>query len=423
MNNIESGAKVLFIFLALLLLAFSTIDNRGIAKLPRLSVALYSSWILAMGINLATRKYFFSYQASAILIITMLSYSIGERACGFIFYEKHKSHRLARLTKLVPLRQFITSTIFGISLVCSLAYLMIFASSFGGLVSLFSSGWLIREAIDRGYVNVPYYITLASTLSYSLLPLASGIIIKQGFTKILLLPIIPILVMGITQAARMGTFICIIILLVGFLVRQYIIASVEKKSLLYKLIPVVVATGSLMLSLFAIVYFLRNQGFESSELYSTMTVYASASISSFSQKIISEASQDLGLGMWSFSSIYKTLGLARFTSFGFYDEYTTVSQSGEFTNVYTAFWATIQDFGIIGSTIVWASFGFVSELVRLKSLSLRLNWIAVYISIATLLIYSPIAPMTQHTSLLLMPLASFLIAANLKYGKSEGIAI
>jgi oligosaccharide repeat unit polymerase len=132
-------------------------------------------------------------------------------------------------------------------------------------------------------------------------------------------------------------------------------------------------------------------------------IYAVGAISSFSAFLDKyDSGTPLTWGRYSFASFAQMIGLHQFGSFGFYDDYLDISQtSNDYTNVYTIFRSLIEDFGIKGSILYMLTLGIITRMAYSCAVEGSLPALSFILGIYAMFVYSPIAPLTQHNSIII----------------------
>lgn len=290
-----------------------------------------------------------------------------------------------------------------ISFIGALLYLYIFYNYFGSFIKLFTAGWLIREDMAEGLIMVPFFIRAMALTAYSALVLSLCYWIYFDFKWILTLPFISMLLMGVTQAARAGTFMMLIIIFIAAFWRDKLNGG---SNIGFRLFKRVVKFTSLFLLVFALGLAYREQNFDQDffgdQQLDTYKSYAFGAISAFSvflDKYSLDA--DLTYGLYSFSSLFELLDIKKLPT-GFYDEYLLISSvSNERTNVFTLFRSLIDDFGILGSIVYMFLMGAIFSYAFIRVIRGDIAALGFILMAYTMIVYSVIAPLTQHNTILL----------------------
>lgn len=388
---------------------------------------LFGTWLTFSTAHLILAPDYIFTLVSSVLITTFLFvFFIGEYLGSKINPFRKKTiisqellFSIERKRKLETQLRKITIGISLVSLAGASIYFLIFVNHFGSISGLLSAGWLIREEMAIGAISVPLYVRSTALLSYSAILLSMVYWVRFGPRFFIILPFLSIFIMGIAQAARAGTFMIIIIIFISSCWRdlstyqKYIGLIILKRIFLFTVFILLIFVAGLMF---------REQSFyfsidDFSKLLS-FRLYALGAISSFSSFLDQhDFSAPLTWGRYSFASFFQLLGLYDFDSFGYYDDYLYISNtSNESTNIYTIFRSLIEDFGILGSFILMFLLGLISRIAFNSAIKGNLAALSFVISMYTMFVYSPIAPMTQHNSIIiswiLPPIILFLLKIN-----------
>ena len=368
----------------------------------------FITWIGALTLQMLwAPAYFFSASAAAVIVALMLTFSAGELFSYTIlgkyfkttvveYREQDKSAQERSLRYVILIMG--TLSIFG-----SFLYFMFFVDHFGSVAGLLSAGWLIREAIGEGAINVPLYVRLMTLIAYSVISLAFIYNMCFKFRWFLMLPFISIFVMGIAQAARAGTFMILIWIFVAKILKD----KLEKTS---NVGLIILKRGMYFTGIFLVIFFAglmyREQSLSfdlvDSHQFKIAKIYAFGAISAFSVFWDNyNFSSEPTFGLYSFASLFEILRIKKL-AFGFYDEYLYISEfHDDYTNVFTLFRSLIEDFRLYGALIYMFMLGLLCGLAYKGSLCKNLASISFLSIMYTMLIYSVIAPLTQHNSILL----------------------
>ena len=355
-------------------------------------------------------NYKFSYSAGFIIDMLIISFVIGE------FTIVVASNRFRRLPKEISMRQSpLNSIVFKVrlrriivvlgivSLVGSLMYFAIFINHFGSLIGLFTAGSLVRGQLAEGLISVPLYIRIIVLSAYSTLVLSLIYWIYFEFKWYLTIPFISMLLMGVAQAGRAATFMMLIIIFVAALWRDKV--RCVKKIALRSFKRMIIIT-IIILVIFTLGMMQRTQNFNilsfNDGQMGEYKSYSYGSISAFSAFWDQYSlHSDYRFGIYSFASLSELLGISKLPA-GFYSEYVLISNTGgEVSNVFTLFRSLIDDFGVVGALIYMYALGAVIALVFQCGLKGNKAAIAFILVADTMLIYSVIAPITQHNTILL----------------------
>jgi oligosaccharide repeat unit polymerase len=366
----------------------------------------------------------FSYSTGFILDALIIFFFIGEFTVvvASIRFKKKKTNvnlQDAAGKKLFEkkLRRVIKVLGF-ISIVGSLMYFYVFYKYFGSLIKLFTAGWLIRSELAEGLITVPLIIRVMALMAYSALILSLVYWVYFKFKWFLTVPFVSMLIMGIAQAARAGTFMMLIMIFIAGYWRdklngvRHIGVRLFKRIALFSLTIIVIFTLGLAY---------REQNFNieffNDRQLKTYNSYAFGSISGFSVFWDQYSlDTDLTLGLYSFSSLFELLGIKKLAA-GFYDDYLFISNSGnEQTNVYTLFRSLIEDFSVPGAFIYMFILGVIFSYAFKYAIKGNMAALSLILISYTMIVYSVIAPLTQHNTILLSfvmpPLILWVISKN-----------
>jgi oligosaccharide repeat unit polymerase len=354
-------------------------------------------------------NYKFSYTAGFIIDVLIIFFFLGEFT---IFIASNKFNRIKKgysfTLKIVNgkfekrLRMIIIALGL-ISFIGSLLYFRVFYIHFGSFQNLFTAGWFIRQELGEGLINVPLSIRIMALTAYSNLVLSLIYWIYFKFRWFLTIPCICILLMGIAQAGRGGTYMMLITIFFAGYWRDKLYGTSHVG---YKLFRRIVIFSISIIVIFTLGLAYREQSF-GTELFlyqqiDTYKSYACGAISAFSVfwDKHSLLDTDLTLGLYSFSSLFELLGIEKLPS-GFYDEYLYISNiNNEVTNNYTLFRPALEDFGLSALAYMFLLGAVFSYVFRYASKG-NTAALAFIIVAYTMLAFSIIAPLTQHNTILL----------------------
>lgn len=355
--------------------------------------------------------YIFSYEAAFLILTLLLIFFIGDYIGSLIKIIKKPIELLPvnsneKTIEHIILEKKIRKTVVFfsfLSLAGAFIYLNIFINHFGSLNNLLSSGWLIREEMAMNAISVPLVVRAVALLGYSAVILAMVYWVRFGIKPFIALPFLGIIIMGVAQAARAGTFMLIIIVFVTSYWRDIYMGQ---KNIGIRLIKRIFIFTFLLLFIFILGLMYREQSFKfNSDEFSQLKnfrIYAVGALSSFSVFLDNyDMNSSLTFGRYTFASLFQLFDLYEFESFGYYVDYLYISRtSDDSTNVYTIFRSAIEDFGFLGSALYMLILGFFSRLAYSKAMKGNLAALSFLIGIYTMFIYAPIAPMTQHNSII-----------------------
>jgi oligosaccharide repeat unit polymerase len=255
-----------------------------------------------------------------------------------------------------------------------------------------------------------------SLIAYTGVILALVYYVLYGFRLTLAIPFIAILIMGVAQAARAGTFILLLMILAATFWRDI---YEKKKNLFFSLLTRLGVVVLVILVIFIFGLMLREQNFQfsfdDSEKFRFFKIYAVGALSSFSVFFDGyDFGNDLTYGRYTFASLFQMLGWHQFESFGFYDEYLVISDNGDYTNIYTILRSLVEDFGLIFTILISLILGGVLDVIYNCAIRRKLEYLAIIIGIYGYILYSPLAPLTQHNSIVVSWILSPLILIFIK---------
>ncbi len=373
------------------------------------SGVLSGTWsIFLLGHMIFAPDYVFSYSSGFIILFLILTFACGEIFSFLLSYAGKARPHGPGLKQGSPARHEPelknTILIMGITSICgAFLYFQIFQSYFGSFANLISAGWSIRDEIGSGAIPIPLYIRIMTLIAYSTISLSFIYWICFDFKPFLLLPFATVIIFGATQAARAGTFMVLIWVFVAGYWRdrlnglQHIGLRLLRRVLIFIFV---------VLAIFILGLMYREQKFDfeffNTHLWETSKVYAFGSVSAFAEFWNSYSIYNpITGGAYSFSSLFELLGLKTYP-FGVYGEYLDVSRTANvYTNVFTLFRSLIEDFSLLGAFGFMFCLGLMSARVYKKAIRGDLSAVSLITILYTLLIYSTIAPLTQHNSLLL----------------------
>jgi oligosaccharide repeat unit polymerase len=212
--------------------------------------------------------------------------------------------------------------------------------------------------------------------------------------------LIPIIILGLAQSGRAGLIYSILTVLIGvyinFLVRN-------KANIKFLLLYVII------LSVFILLIFILGRihryglNFDLNTLLdsvNSITSYTFGGISGFANYIdLKMYESNLTFGSYAFSGLYQFLGLS-IQEPGLYNEYVSIDQSGNITNLYTGFRPFIDDFGFIGAFSFFSFFGFLSNIFYSKFMAGYLEFLGPLIWIYLWIMLLPFVTITIFNSYL-----------------------
>ena len=225
-----------------------------------------------------------------------------------------------------------------------------------------------------------------------------------------MLPILAVVMLGLSQAGRAGIYIVIL---------QLVLAAYLKNVLIFRHHPIkYVLVRGLFLSPILFGVFIGGQlireGFGAAEIEDIFRIapqlraYLFGGVSAYSTWIAEVYDWDFTLGRYTFAALFDVLGLAP-QEIGIYDSYLRISPSGETSNVYTAYRSFIDDFSIIGACICYMMLGVFTGSVAIRLMRGQMESVAILVPLLSFLTFSPMASLTYFNSFLLSCFAPYIL--------------
>ena len=287
------------------------------------------------------------------------------------------------------------------------------ASSFTELVIL---PGVVREQIFAGELDVPFLSRVGFLISYSAVILSLLYYYLYRWHWYLALPMIAVLLLGMSQSGRAGTMIIVLQVIITIYFKNIMVL---KRSAIYFLIRGLFFPIFLLSVIFFGGQFLR-EGFDSvdgsdfSRVLHSLRGYLFGGVSAFSYWIDNIYNMnDIYLGRYSFSSLFAALGIHPQAP-GVYAEYLSISDNGETSNLFTAYRSFIDDFSIAGACFFYFFSGIVTGLISKKFMSGESAYISILIPVIAWLAFSPLYSLTYFNSFLLSCFLPFYIHLKLR---------
>lgn len=401
--------------LAAFLLIILTVSMISLSRLHFASptIILAGSWAFVFGLqSIFADDMASSFFATVAIFTITLSFALGELSA--VSFLKSKNRNLLQIKNLNSLRTnflinedrfkkvVLSLGIFGVfgAIYYAAALGLLRAGSFSELLFLPGEA---RAAIFAGDLQIPLLSRIGFVLAYSGVVLALSYYYLFTWRWWLILPMISVLLLGLSQAGRAGTIIVIlqtilVVYLKNLLVlrRGYLVSAVKGI-----LLPVV-----LLLLVFVGGQFLREglsstEGEDISRVFYSLRSYLFGGVSAFSSWF------DYGFdwsmptfGRYSFSSLFDALGIFPQAP-GIYDEYFSIASNGEISNIFTAYRSFIDDFTFFGACLFYGAAGFFISLIINKLACGRVYFISLAIPFLSWLMFSPLASLTYFNSFLI----------------------
>jgi len=400
-------AVSLFVVLSSLMLAFSKL------KYISPTIVLAGPWALVFGLQwIFADDMVSSMMAIVAIFLITLSFAIGELfalQCFRIDYEemsvKANPKNIFEFNNLYEIRlRHVVLLVGGLGVVGAVFYAsalgFLEAGSFSELLSL---PGFAREQIFAGNLQVPLLSRIGFIFAYSGVVLALSYYYFFQLRWWLALPVISVLVLGMSQSGRAGTVLVILqIVLVVYLKNLIVfksgwIKAIYKSTLLPGLMFGIVFIGG---------QFLR-EGFSStgeddiSRVVYSLRGYLFGGVSAFASWFEGSNHWNVPtLGVYSFSSFFDALGIFPQAP-GIYDEYLLISNLGETSNIFTAYRSFIDDFTYIGACLFYGIAGFLIALINYFLLNGKIAFVSLAIPLLSWLAFSPMASLTYFNSFLI----------------------
>jgi oligosaccharide repeat unit polymerase len=262
---------------------------------------------------------------------------------------------------------------------------------------------IARVEVFSGQRMIPMYSRVCVLFAYPGVVLALAYYYLYRWRWWLIIPMICVLLYGVTESGRAGTMIVIVQIALSVYLKSVLVLKQKASKIL---LQSVVLPGAMILTVFIGGQFLR-EGFNAtgiedvSRVMSSDRAYLFGGVSAFSYWIdrIYEPGT-MTLGRYSFSSLYSALGLAK-QEVGIYDFYAPVSPAGEVTNVYTAYRSFIEDFTVPGASAFYLIAGIFCGYAMNRVVKKEDGLILVLIPMLSWLALSPLFSATYFNSFLL----------------------
>lgn len=281
------------------------------------------------------------------------------------------------------------------------------ARSFAELITL---PGLARPDLMVGDRPTPIYSKVGILLAYSGVILALAYYYLYRWRWWLVLPMIGVILFGISQSGRAGTMIMLLQIVISIYLKQTIIL---RRSASRAFSHCLALPGALMAVVFIGGQFLR-EGFHSTEsgdmlrVVTSLRSYLFGGVSAFSYWICQIYNWGTPtLGKYSFSSLFSSLGIAPQEP-GVYNYYAPIAH-GETSNLFTAYRSFIDDYSIVGACIFYCVAGiFIASITR-RLLKGNRHLVLILIPLLSWLAFSPMASLTYFNSFLLSCIFPYLL--------------
>jgi oligosaccharide repeat unit polymerase len=273
---------------------------------------------------------------------------------------------------------------------------------------------IARLAMANGYLSVPLYSRIGILLACPGVVLALAYYYIYKWSWWLLLPIIGVILFGMSQSGRAGTTILLLQIMLSVYLKETIILKRSVAGIFFKC---AVLPGIFMAIVFIGGEFLR-EGFHSMEFKDIMRVihssrsYLFGGVSAFSYWICHIYNWNPPtFGRYSFSSLFSVLGIFPQMP-GIYDYYAPIANS-ETSNIYTAYRSFIEDYTIVGACLIYFVAGiFIASITR-KLVKGDDTAVLLLIPLLSWLAFSPMASVTYFNSFLLSCILPYLLVRHI----------
>ena len=272
-----------------------------------------------------------------------------------------------------------------------------------------------REQIFAGNLDVPLVSRIGFLISYSGVVLALSYYYIFRWRWFLTLPMLAVLLLGVSQSGRAGVMVIILQVIITAFIKNVVILKKSPSHFIFWGLAVPV------LFIFLIFFggqFLR-EGFDTVDVSDLSRVLYSArgylfgGVSAYASWF--DAIYDpkyLSFGRYSFSSLFSALGLYPQAP-GIYDEYLPISRVGETSNVFTAYRSFIDDFSLAGACLFYFIAGIVIGYTCANVKKGRNEFVLLLVPLVSWLAFSPLASLTYFNSFLLSCFLPFYIGRKL----------
>ena len=260
-----------------------------------------------------------------------------------------------------------------------------------------------REMLYSGDLAVPVYAKVGFLFAYPSVVLAAAYYYIYRWRWILAVPMLSVLLVGITQAGRAGILIMMV---------QFVMAMYFKNIIVYRRSPLRVIVRWLSIPAVVMVFLfvgmgLLREGFHSVSADDVLRLlhksrgYLFGGVSAFSYWINNIYDwHSPTLGKYSFSYLFSALGLAK-AGAGTYSFFAPIASDGESSNIYTAFRSFIDDYTIMGACLFYLLAGSVMGSLTKRVVEGNKIQILILIPLLSWVALSPLFSATYFNSFLL----------------------
>jgi len=306
----------------------------------------------------------------------------------------------AMLTRITYLLNFI-------SIIGSILYLATFIVEFGGIYQLINAGWAIRERMAEGELGSNLFINGLTMLAYPTLFLTLYSMLLGAGSRLVIMSTIPLLITAVSQAARAGLII-VMMMILSTMIAKYTITNKERK-----IFSIGLKVSLMVILIFVTGLLYRDNNLPLELILKSARDYALGGFMGFNAWIANYELDWPSLGKYAFASIYLKFvpgGLP----IGYYDNYLEICSDGAVTNIFSLYRPLIEDFtypvGIFFSFMAGYLIKFsINQIMKGKT-----QYFPLYLYLMTGLLYSFVAPITQHTSLIIALIFSTFVIKHTK---------
>ena len=320
-----------------------------------------------------------------------------------IYYKRININKTEASSKLI----LIIYTLNTVSLFGSILYLNEFVNAFNGFGDLISAGWLIREKMANKEVGNNLFINGIAMLAYPTLFLSLYLMFIGKGTKFVYMSIVPLIITSISQAARAG-LILVMLMILSTLIAKYTMSKNEEK--IFK-IGLQISFILILIFVVGLLYRDNSLGFEYIAL--SARDYSLGGFMGFNSWMETYDLDWPTWGKYTFASIYLKFvpdGLP----IGYYDKYLEICSDGAVINIFSMYRSLMEDFSYPGAIFICFLSGYLIKFSINRIFEGKTYYFPLFLYLMTGLLYSFVAPITQHTSLLIALFSSMFLIKYIK---------
>lgn len=371
------------------------------------SISFCAAWAFVYSLQTLLAPDMLSSMFATTVVLTLLaSYGLGNMF-GSLLVERWGNPRRKMVERTLILNRKtearlgqLTMTMSILSLVGAIHYSdtlgVMRAGSFNEFILMAGT---LRTEIFSEVIQLELIDKVGLPLSYSAVIISIMYWYLFGWKWRLILSSLAVVIIGVSQSGRAGTFIIILQWMAAVGLKRFLDPQYRVRKILW-LSPV------LILLVFILMQLLREGFYDVSgssikrTLY-MMRNYMFGGVSAFAYYCDHLwGYTELSLGKYTFSSLYSALGLGKQAS-GIYDSYVQIAPAGDITNIYTAFRSFIDDYTFGGSIIIFIVLGILSGIFYARLYYGNVLMIAILVPIFSFLLFSPFASLTYFNSFLM----------------------